>query len=372
MRNDDAPLIGLMSGTSMDAVDAVLVRFEAGRPRTLARHALPLPAELRSALLGLAAPGHDELDRAAQLDNRVARLFAQAVRELLELGGLRAGQVRAIGSHGQTIRHAPSAAEPYTLQIGNPALLAELTGITVVADFRRRDLAAGGQGAPLAPAFHAAFFARDAADTAVINIGGIANLTHLPAGGGPVTGFDTGPGNLLLNAWTERYLGEPMDRDGAWSAGGEVNAALLDRLLADDYFSAPPPKSTGREHFHLDWLDAHCRALGRALPPRSVAATLVELSARTIADACHAHAPVADAWLICGGGVHNRLLMARLSALAGPVPVRSTAACGVDPDDLEALGFAWLAQRTLSGLPGNLPEVTGARGPRILGGIYPA
>lgn len=371
MRNDAAPIVGLMSGTSMDAIDAVLVRFEAGRPQPLARHALPLPADLRAALLALAAPGDDEIDRAAQLDNRFARLCAHAVRELLGIAGLRTGQVRAIGSHGQTIRHAPAAAEPYTVQIGNPALLAELTGITVVADFRRRDMAAGGQGAPLAPAFHAAFFGREEADVAVVNIGGIANLTHLPAGGGPVTGFDTGPGNLLLNAWTERYLGEPMDRGGAWAAGGGVIDALLERLLADDYFAAPPPKSTGREYFHLDWLDAHCAALGRPLAPRNVAATLVELSARTIAAACHAHAAAAHEWLICGGGAHNALLMTRLAALA-EVPVRSSAVRGVDPDDLEAIGFAWLAQRTLAGLPGNLPEVTGARGPRVLGAIYPA
>lgn len=364
--------VGLMSGTSMDAVDAVLVRFVDDRPQCLARRATPLPQDLRDALLALAHPGADEIDRAMQLDARLARTFATAVRAVLDDAGIAARKVRAIGSHGQTIRHAPQAAEPYTVQIANPALLAELTGITVVADFRRRDMAAGGQGAPLAPAFHAAFFRRADADVAVVNIGGIANLTVLPCDpADAVRGFDTGPGNGLLDAWTQRYLGVPVDRDGAWAAGGDVDRDLLACLLADPYFAQEPPKSTGREYFHLDWLDRHLARLGAPRAPRDVAATLVELTAQSIAAACLAQVPAAAEWLIGGGGVHNAHLMARLQAHA-PVPLHPTTARGVDADDLEAIGFAWLARRTLLGLPGNLPEVTGARGPRVLGAIHPA
>lgn len=363
--------LGLMSGTSADAVDAVLVEFTDGRPCVRAVHAEPLPADLRARVLALVQPGADELDRLARLDGALARLFAQAALNLLALAGVTPGAVHAIGSHGQTVRHCPSGDEPYTLQLGNPSLIAELTGITVVADFRRRDMAAGGQGAPLAPAFHAAFFRPAAAARAVVNIGGIANVTLLPApAAGVVSGFDTGPGNALLDGWAERHLATPLDQDGAWAAQGRVLPALLDVLLADQYFALPPPKSTGREYFNLAWLDEQLLRWGQPVAAVDVQATLVALTARSIAQAISRHALAASEVLICGGGVHNPLLMSRLQAELN-MPVASTAQEGIDPDYLEALGFAWLAMRTLAGLPGNLPEVTGARGLRVLGGIYP-
>lgn len=363
--------IGLMSGTSADAVDAVLVEFADGRPRLLATHAEPLPADLRARVLALVRPGANELDRLAQLDGALARLFAQASLTVLEQAGLVPAEVRAIGSHGQTVRHSPGGDEPYTLQLGNPSLIAELTGITVVADFRRRDMAAGGQGAPLAPAFHAAFFQQSAEARAVVNIGGIANVTLLPAPeSSVVSGFDTGPGNALLDGWTERHLGLPLDRDGAWGAQGRVLPELLALLLSDPYFALPPPKSTGREYFNLDWLDKQLARWGQSAAAVDVQATLTALTARSIAQAMNRHALAARELLVCGGGVHNPVLMQRIQAELN-IPVASTARDGVDPDYLEALGFAWLALRTLEGLPGNLPAVTGARGLRVLGGIYP-
>lgn len=364
--------VGLMSGTSLDAVDAVLVELgDPARPRLVGQHAEPIPTTLRQALLALARSGEDELDRMARLDNQLARLLARAARAVLAAAGVAPAAVRAIGSHGQTVRHAPFGPEPYTVQLGNPSLIAELTGITTVADFRRRDLAAGGQGAPLAPAFHAAFFRRPGAARAVVNVGGIANVTLLPAEvDRPVIGFDTGPGNVLLDVWAERHLGTPVDRHGAWAAGGRMRCELLERCLQDPFFTRPPPKSTGREYFNLDWLQQ--RLAGQQAAAQDVQTTLVELTAASVAAAVKTHAPATTELLVCGGGVHNRTLLAILQRHLKPVPVQSTAARGVDPDYMEAIGFAWLAQRTLNGLPGNLPEVTGAHGPRILGGIYPA
>ncbi|MDQ2695439.1 MAG: anhydro-N-acetylmuramic acid kinase [Pseudomonadota bacterium] len=362
-----------MSGTSMDGVDAALVDFAGPTPRLAVRHAHPMPEPLRAALLALAQPGDNELDRLARLDSAVARLFAGAVHQLLNTAGIPPGRVRAIGSHGQTVRHRPAGPEPYTVQIGNPSLLAELTGITTVADFRRRDMAAGGQGAPLAPAFHAAFFHQPGETRVVVNIGGMANVTLLPARAGhPVTGFDTGPGNALLDAWSQRHQGQPLDLEGRWGQSGNVLPELLEMCLQDDYFSRPPPKSTGRERFNLDWLTARLAEQGKTCPPQDVQATLAALTARSIALAIRRHAPEAARLLVCGGGVHNRAVMAGLRRELPALAVDSTAAWGVDPDFLEAMGFAWLARRTLDGLPGNLPEVTGARGARILGGIYPA
>ena len=366
-------LIGLMSGTSMDAIDAALAHFtDAPVPELTARHTVPVPATLREELLALAQPGPNELDRMMRLDATVARLFARAVGELLEQATLAPGRIRAIGSHGQTIRHVPTGSEPYTVQIGNPSLIAELTGITTVADFRRRDMAAGGQGAPLAPAFHAAFFRTQAEARVVLNIGGIANITLLPADPAtPVSGFDTGPGNMLLDAWSRQHLGTPLDENGAWAAGGELLSELLAAGLADPYFRLSPPKSTGRESFNLDWLNAQLATLPAA-DPRDVQATLLELTATSIAIAIREYASATQRVLICGGGVNNQTLLERLQARLAGIPVESTAIHGIDPDFLEAIGFAWLAKRTLDGLPGNLPEVTGASGLRILGGIYPA
>lgn len=360
--------IGLMSGTSVDAIDAVLVDLDHSPPRLLQRHSQAWPHGLREIALALNEPGDQELHRMALLDNAVARLFATAVNTLLRISGMPPAAIRAIGSHGQTVRHAPDAVEPYTIQLGNPSLLAELTGVTVVADFRRRDLAAGGQGAPLAPAFHAAFLASDEEDRAVANIGGIANLTLLPATDGPVIGFDTGPGNGLLDAWTARHLDAPLDRDGAWAASGRVIPELLERLLADPYFQRQAPKSTGREYFNLAWLDNATEAFA----PVDVQATLTALTAYSIARELELHMPTARRLLVCGGGVHNVTLMARLRDALPTIVVQPTTVLGVDPDYLEAICFAWLAQRTLAGQPGNLPSVTGARGARILGGIYPA
>ncbi|MBK8537821.1 MAG: anhydro-N-acetylmuramic acid kinase [Candidatus Competibacteraceae bacterium] len=366
-------LIGLMSGTSMDAVDAALVRFtDAPIPDLTLRHSLPVPISLREELLAVAQPGSNEIDHMMRLDADVARLFARAAGELLAQAGLKPSQIQAIGSHGQTIRHVPDGPEPYTVQIGNPSLIAELTGITTVADFRRRDMAAGGQGAPLAPAFHAAFFRTHAEERIVLNIGGIANITRLSADPDiPVSGFDTGPGNILLDAWSRQHLGMPLDENGAWAVSGCPLPELLAAGLDDPYFRLPPPKSTGREYFNPDWLNAKLAALPDA-HPRDVQATLLELTAVSIANAIRHYAAMTQRMLICGGGVHNRALMDRLRARLAGIPVESTAVHGIDPDFLEAMGFAWLAKRTLDGVPGNLPEVTGARGLRILGGIYPA
>ena len=359
-----------MSGTSVNGVDVVLARFDP-QPIVLASHEHPIAAELRQRLLELNRPGADELNRVARLDNAVARLFAAAVNTLLKQARVGAAAVRALGSHGQTVRHAPPVGgDPdaaFTVQIGNPSLLAELTGITTVADFRRRDMAAGGQGAPLAPAFHAACFTDQNVPQAVVNIGGIANLTLLPGPGRPVIGFDTGPGNALLDGWAERCLGQPYDQDGAWGRNGRVQPTLLERWLSESFFALPAPKSTGRELFHLDWLGDL-----RNFAPADVQATLLALTAESIAAAVRVQTPAPEQLWVCGGGAHNTALMQALSERLAPLPVRSTAAVGIDPDFLEALGFAWLARQTLAGLPGNLPAVTGARGPRVLGGVYPA
>jgi anhydro-N-acetylmuramic acid kinase len=365
--------IGLMSGTSVDSIDAVLVEFLDGKPHLLAGRAEPVPADLRRELLALTRPGPDEISRMGRADGSVARLFAHTVGSLLNAAGVTPDRIRAIGSHGQTIRHEPEGPEPYTMQIGNPSLIAELTSITTVADFRRRDMAAGGQAAPLAPGFHAAFLRSADENRVVVNIGGIANVTLLPKDPSqPVTGFDTGPGNALLDSWAQRHRNMTMDAGGVWAAGGRVIPELFDRLSADTYFSLPAPKSTGREYFHLDWLDRALRQSPTPTDPRDVQTTLAALTVRTITQAIRHYAPETQCALICGGGVHNPTLMTGLQRELDPLPVESTAAHGIDPDYMEAMGFAWLAQRALNGLPGNLPEVTGARGPRILGAIYPA
>ena len=356
---------GLMSGTSLDGVDAVLAEFDAHACRL--RHAVfvPFPADLRSELLALNHHGDDELARAALAANRLARLYADAIRQLLDESGTRAADVRAIGSHGQTVRHRPDLG--YTLQLDNPALLAELCGIAVTADFRRRDLAAGGQGAPLVPAFHAALFGHPAVGRAIVNIGGIANITWLPAKGA-VTGFDCGPGNLLLDAWCERHIGQPYDADGTWAAGGKVLPELLHALLNHPFFAALPPKSTGRDDFHLSWLERH---LSASLAPQDVQSTLLELTARGIADALQRFCPGVEEIYLCGGGAHNGALFARLAALTG-IPLLPTDHLGLPADWVEASAFAWLAKRLLEHETGNLPSVTGARHACILGALYPA
>lgn len=364
--------IGLMSGTSMDAADAALVDFSAAEPALIATHRTPLSPELRSALLALCISGPHEIERMAEFDQQMGVIFADTVRALLQKADVKATNVLAIGSHGQTIRHQPTGPYPFSLQIGNPALIAQRTGIPTVADFRRADIAAGGQGAPLVPAFHDALFRSAQHDRAVINIGGIANITILPKDAGhPVTGFDTGPGNVLLDAWAERCLGKPMDEDGRFAASGTVHKRLLSALLTDHYFSLTPPKSTGREHFNMAWLDAMLQTHA-GISAQDVQATVCELSAATIAAAILQHAPGTHEVLVCGGGAHNVHLMLRLCAHLHPRTVESTGLHGVNPDWVEAMAFAWLAQQTLEGKPGNLPSVTGARSKVVLGGIYKA
>jgi anhydro-N-acetylmuramic acid kinase len=373
---------GLMSGTSMDGVDAVLadwpttVASSPARPLGRAFVHLPLPASLRAELLALNTDGPGELHRAALAANALAGLYAAATHELLRRAGVCAADVRALGAHGQTVRHRPQAFDGsgYTLQLLNGALLAELAGVDVVCDFRSRDVAAGGQGAPLVPAFHAEVFGGPA-DTAVLNVGGIANLTLLPASGKerPVRGFDCGPGNLLMDLWCAGHFGRPFDADGALAATGRVHQGLLRRLLADPFFSLEPPKSTGRDLFDTRWLDKALAATAPGLPPADVLATLAELTATAAIDALVRHAAGTNELLVCGGGARNTHLMRRLAALAGPgVTVAGTAARGVEPDQVESLAFAWLARAFCERRPGNLVEVTGASGPRVLGALYPA
>ena len=363
--------IGLISGTSSDGVDAVLAEFTLA-PHLIASHFLAYPEALRLELLEFAA-GHyrgDPVDQLGRLDRALGELFAQAALEVLKPPGLSGRDIRAIGSHGQTVRHRPRGPQPFTLQIADPNIIAARTGITSVADFRRRDLALGGEGAPLVPAFHRAAFADRSETRAVVNIGGIANLTLLPAADGPVSGFDTGPGNVLMDMWSRERLRAPHDEDGRLAASGKVHAALLADFLDDEYFRRAPPKSTGREHFSEAWLQT--KLAGYKLTAADVMATLCELTARSIADAVSACRPRAARVLVCGGGIHNRNLMQRLGALLTDHKIGSTADYGVDPDWVEAMAFAWLARETLAGRPGNLPAVTGAREPAILGGIYPA
>jgi len=360
--------IGLMSGTSVDGIDAVLVSIPvSGQLALLATHQHPFPATVRDAIQALMQPGQNEIEREGELDVQLGRLFAEAAHALLAKAGVSASSIRAIGSHGQTIRHRPHAAHPFSRQIGNPSVIAEDTGITTVADFRARDLAAGGEGAPLVPAFHHWRFHKPGVHRAIVNIGGIANITWLPATENTaVLGFDTGPGNTLLDQWIARHRNEPYDRDGAWAASGRVQKDLLAQLMADEYFATAPPKSTGREHFNLAWLE---QQLVGKLAPEDIQATLVELIATSIAQGLKFLPEEIGEIYICGGGTHNRHLLARLRALLPGIPVATTEILGLDPDWVEAVAFAWLAHQALAGRAGNIPSVTGARHPVLLGGI---
>ncbi|WP_454692019.1 anhydro-N-acetylmuramic acid kinase [Achromobacter aloeverae] len=364
-------LIGLMSGTSTDGVDGVLVRFGGPRPELLAQADLPMPAPLRQELLALNASGPGELERAALASTALADLYADVVQALLAQAGVAAADIAAIGAHGQTVRHRPE--QGYTLQLNAPARLAERCGIDVIADFRSRDVAAGGQGAPLVPAFHAAMFNADA-PRAVLNLGGIANVTLL-APGRPIVGFDTGPANMLLDDWCQRHTGQPYDRDGAYAASGKPDDNILNYLLASEaWLKLAPPKSTGRDLFNRAWLDQRLAAWTgycRALQPQDIQATLQRFTARTVADAIAANAPDTRDVLVCGGGVRNSGLMRDLQDCLRR-PVRPTDDEGVPAQAVEAMAFAWLAQAFLDRVPAGLPEVTGARGPRVLGALYPA
>lgn len=363
--------IGLMSGTSLDGIDAVLVDFANGI-RLVGTHTIPMPDDVRTQLLSLCQSGPEEIEHMGRLDVEMGRLFAAAVQGVLHTSGHAAAQVRAVGSHGQTIRHRPRGKHAFTLQIGDPNVIAERTGITVVADFRRRDIAAGGQGAPLVPAFHAAVFAHSERNRVILNLGGVANITVLPAGQPDmVSGFDTGPANLLMDAWTMACKGLAYDKGGQWAASGKVNRHLLERLMAHPFLARPAPKSTGREEFHLDWLHSELDLLAERVSDADIQATLLEFTATTVAMALESLNLAPGDLFLCGGGAHNTALQVRLQQRLPDWSLDSTSALGLAPGWVEATAFAWLARQRLEHRPGNLPVVTGASGYRVLGGIYP-
>jgi len=364
--------IGLMSGTSMDGVDGVIADFSSSGVRVLQHASCGLDAALRSELMALNASGPDELHRAWLAGNALVRVYADVVRKLLARASLKPQAIDAVGAHGQTVRHRPQLFDGtgYTIQLAQPALLAELTGIRVVADFRSRDVAAGGQGAPLAPVFHHAVFSRPGETVGVLNLGGISNITLLGADGG-VQGFDCGPGNALMDAWSLQHTGSPYDDDGRWAARGQVLPGLLASLLAEPYFHLAPPKSTGRDLFNLPWLQAHLQNFPGAAQ-QDVQATLTELTARSCADAIGPHAGALQRLIVCGGGALNGHLMRRLAALLPQARVLSSAEAGLPPLQVEAAAFAWFAMKCVRGEKLHLESTTGARGARVLGGIYPA
>ncbi len=353
-----------MSGTSLDGIDAVLVDLNGAKPQQLAKSYLPFDDEFKNALLALHLPAHNELHQAQLIGNRLSRKYADAVASLLAQAKSSRTQIKAIGCHGQTIRHRPE--HGYTLQIGNAALLVELTGITVVSDFRSRDIAAGGQGAPLVPAFHDRVLRHPETHRVIVNIGGISNLTNLSPHAS-TTGFDCGPGNLLMDSWCELHLGKPYDGNGAWAASGKVLPAVLEKLFAEPYFALPSPKSTGRDLFNIAWLKSKLQGDEVAA---NVQATLLELTCRSIAQSIQIHCPGAQEIYLCGGGAHNQALLDRLLALLPDCIVTTTDTLGVNGDFLEAIAFAWLSQQTMLGKPANLPQVTGAKHPCILGAVY--
>ncbi|GAB3386985.1 anhydro-N-acetylmuramic acid kinase [Lysobacter fragariae] len=373
MPNESKLFLGLISGTSADGIDAALVRFGDVHCELVHGHTCAWPDDLRVRLVALGQGGAaDSIDEIGTLDVRIGEHFAQAALQLIADAGISREQVRAIGSHGQTVRHRPAGAafdgaHPFTMQLGDAHVIAERCGIDTVADFRRRDVAAGGHGAPLLPALHNALLHSADEDRAVLNLGGIANFTLLPRTG-DVRGFDTGPANALMDAWCALHTGRAFDAGGEFAAQGRVDEALLARLLAEPWFATPPPKSTGREIFQLAWVRSRLSGDEAAA---DVQATLLELTARTVADALRMTQPGTQRVMACGGGVHNAGLLRAIAANLPGVVVESTAAHGVDPDFVEAMGFAWLARQALAGLPGNLPSVSGARGPRVLGVLYP-
>lgn len=359
--------IGLMSGTSLDGVDAALLSFSSlGEHRIEACHYLSFPVQLRQNLLDINTAGDNEIERSAILANQLAHVYAACIRTLLEKTVLSARDIVAIGCHGQTIRHRPDLG--FTVQIGNAALLAELTGIPVVSDFRSRDIAAGGQGAPLVPAFHNAMFKHPQIHRVIVNIGGISNLTDLPPSG-PVRGFDCGPGNILMDSWISQHTGLSYDENGAWASTGTVIPELLNAMLQHPFLQQAPPKSTGRDTFNMSWLNSLLRT---SYSPVDVQSTLVELAACCISNAIDEYCGSSTEVYLCGGGAHNSALSSRLHLLLGRRSLQRTDSLGILADWVEAAAFAWLAHQSLSGTPGNLPEVTGASGHRVLGAIYPA
>jgi anhydro-N-acetylmuramic acid kinase len=359
--------VGIMSGTSLDGIDVALISSQEQQFKLVSSHFSAYPESIKQQLLTLHQPQLNELEDTAIISNKLAHLYADAVMTLLNQNQMTSHQIKAIGCHGQTIRHRPELG--FTLQIGNNALLAELTQITVVGDFRSRDIAAGGQGAPLVPAFHQAVFGSKDKNRAIVNIGGIANITYL-AKPGEVLGFDSGPGNMLLDSWTKLNLGLDYDKNGNWAATGVIIQSLLKSMLADPYFALPPPKSTGRDLFNDAWLKRHMPY--PPCQPQDVARTLVELTAFSIKMAITLHCPNVDEVYLCGGGAHNQLLIETLKKMLSSIPVSSTNILGIDIDWVEAAAFAWLAQQTLNNRPANVPSVTGAKGLRVLGAIFPA
>lgn len=360
--------IGIMSGTSLDGVDAVLVDFSAAAYSLVSTCYVSYEASFQQDLLNLSQSGDNELHRAALLSNQLSRLYAQAVAQLLARNEMDSGEVVAIGCHGQTIRHYPQPKNRYSIQLVNGALLAELTNITVITDFRNRDIAAGGQGAPLVPAFHQAIFSHPEIHRLIINIGGIANITDLPVKG-KISGFDCGPGNMLIDAWCLQHTGKRYDHNGSWAKSGKIIHHLLEDLLSFSYFSLPPPKSTGREMFNISWLSPYLTGKEAV---QDVQATLLHLTVRTIANAVQAYYLTAHELYLCGGGARNSFLVAQLQGELPEYQVRPTDELGIGVDWVEACAFAWLAYQSIERMPGNLPAVTGAAGERVLGAIYPA
>ena len=366
--------VGLMSGTSIDAIDCAIVQCSDSGISILASREHPIPAATRKRIATLSHTGPDEIEHMGKLDRELGQLFSEATLALLSEAAIAPRDIAAIGSHGQTIRHHPASAghspeESFTVQIGDPNTIAEMTGITTVADFRRRDIAAGGEGAPLAPAFHAAAFSSEGVNRAIVNIGGIANASLL-AGEKLLMGFDTGPGNTLLDHWISHHRGERYDRGGNWAAEGKMIPELLQGMMLHPYLSKSGPRSTGKEAFNLDWLGS-CHADIASLNTQDVQATLAEFTAATIAMSLEkCKAKISEVY-ICGGGAHNTDLMRRLHQKLTTVKLDTTAALGMDPDWVEAAAFAWLARQSILGLAGNAPVVTGARGPRVLGGVFP-
>ena len=361
--------IGVMSGTSLDGIDVVLAAINESVVAQQASLSYPIPVAIKEDILAICQGQTLTLSQLGQLDTRLGRLFADAVLALMRQENVQPTDIVAIGCHGQTVWHEPTGEAPNTLQIGDNNQIAAHTGVTVVGDFRRRDMALGGQGAPLVPAFHHALLAHPVERRMVLNIGGIANLSLL-APGVPVRGYDTGPGNMLMDAWIWRQCGKPYDKDAQWASEGKVLLPLLQNMLSDPWFALPAPKSTGREYFNYGWLERHL-ARFQGLRPQDVQATLAELTAGTIAEQVLLSGGC-ERLLVCGGGARNPLLMARLAALLPGTEVSTTDAAGISGDDMEALAFAWLAWRTISGLPGNLPSVTGACEATVLGAIFPA
>lgn len=360
--------IGLISGTSLDGIDAVLVQFNDDSPSVLASICLPLPASLKDEIKSLVNPADNEINRLMALDIQLGNLYAETVKQLLSTTSIKKHQVNAIGSHGQTIRHFPAAEHAATLQVGDPNTIAEQTGITTVADFRRRDMAAGGQGAPLVPAFHEKLFRDKNKNRVILNLGGIANITVLPADKSkPVTGFDTGPANTLINHWIQQQQNKSFDENGKWASSGKIDETFLEQLLDDDYFKLMPPKSTGTEYFNASWLTKKLSSFP-FLAAEDVQASLTALTAKSITDAIANYET--DEVIVCGGGVHNHYVLQLIKNNVPGIEITSSATYDLDPDYIEATAFAWLAKQTLEHKPGNLPEVTGASRPVILGGIY--